>query len=316
MSTRTTSKVIAALAAVFLLGGLLSACQPAPPDRVFTYRIATRGAITADLGQFAQHVASTLSDPRGWSAGGAIQFRQVPGAADFTIWLAQASTLPSFGSPCHPMWSCRSGSNVIINQDRWQGATATWPYSLDAYRHYVVNHEVGHWMGHGHLPCRGGPGTRAPVMAQQSKGGAAKGACRFNVWPNPDEIAVASRNKGVTPRYSGVPNPDDPFGKLDDVIVERDAQGRPVKVRLVGWTADGDTRNPLGVAILVDDRLVDFALADKDRPDLQPFLPYLGTRHGFDHTITVDPSSEVVCVSAGGVGAGYPFVRLGCEVVK
>ena len=313
---QTRLRRLAALGVVVLLGGFMAACEQAPPERVITYRIATRGHITADLGQFAQHVAVTLSDPRGWSAGGAIQFKQVPGAANFTIVLAQASTLPSFGPPCSSQWSCRSGSNVVINQDRWQGATPTWPYGLDSYRHYVVNHEVGHWMGLGHANCAGGPGTRAPVMAQQSKGGAAKGACRFNVWPNPDEVAAASRNRGATPRYSGVPNPDDPFGSLDSVTVERDAQGRPVKVRLVGWTADGDTRNPLGVAILVDGQLADFALADKERPDLAKFLPYLGTAHGYDHEITVDPNAEVVCVSAGGVSAGYPFVRLGCDVVK
>jgi hypothetical protein len=300
-----------------LLGGFLGACEVgALPERVITYRIATRGHITADLAQFAQHVAATLSDPRGWSAGGAIEFRQVPGPAQFTIVLAQASALPSFGPPCSSAWSCRAGSNVIINQDRWQGATPTWPYGLDAYRHYVINHEVGHWMGLGHRNCAGGFWDRAPVMAQQSKGGAAKGACRFNVWPNPDEIAAASRNRGATPRYSGVPNPDDPFGSLDVVEVERNAEGKPVSVRVAGWTVDGDTRDPLGAFVLVDGRLADAVAADKPRPDIERVAPYSGANHGYDATVAVDPSSQVVCVSAGGVGAGLPFVQLGCEVVK
>lgn len=310
-------RLLFALAVPALLGGLLGACDVgAPPQRVITYRIATRGHITADLGQFAQHVAATLADPRGWSAGGVIQFRQVPGPAQFTIVLAQASVLPSFGPPCSSAWSCRSGSNVIINQDRWQGATATWPYSLDAYRHYVVNHEVGHWMGLGHRNCTGGFWDRAPVMAQQSKGGAAKGACRFNVWPNPDEVAAASRNRGVTPRFSGYTNPDDPFGSLNRVMVTRDANGKPVSVRVIGWTIDADTRDPLGVVILVDGKPADTVLADKPRSDVDEAFPYSGPNHGYDATVAVAPSSEVVCVTAGGVGAGLPFVQLGCKVVK
>ncbi|MCO5319416.1 MAG: DUF3152 domain-containing protein [Microthrixaceae bacterium] len=305
------------IAVVLLLGGLLAGCDvAAPPERVITYRIATRGVITADLGHFARHVASTLADPRGWSAGGAIQFRQVAGPADFTIWLAEASTLPSFGSPCHPRWSCRSGSNVIINQDRWQGATSTWPYGLDSYRHYVVNHEVGHWMGLGHLSCTGGAGARAPVMAQQSKGGAARGECRFNVWPTPGEVATASRNRGVTPRYSGVPNPDDPFGSFDSVVVERDDSGRPLRVRLLGWAADGDTRGPLPVGVFLDGKPVTIIAADRPRADLGDILWYLGEDHGVDATIEVPPSTGVVCLLAGGVGAGHGSVDLGCKVVK
>lgn len=307
---------LSALGVLVLLGGFLGACEVAPPQKVITYRIATRGHITADLGEFSRHVASTLADTRGWSAGGAIQFRQVPGPAQFNIVLAQASTLPSFGPPCSSAWSCRAGSNVIINQDRWQGATPTWPYGLDAYRHYVVNHEVGHWMGLGHRGCGGGFETRAPVMAQQSKGGSAKGVCRFNVWPNPDEIAAASRNRGVTPRYSGFPNPDDPFGSLDHVIVTRNADGKPTKVRVAGWAVDGDTRDPLGVIVTIDGKPVDVVKADRPRTDIARVVPYSGERHGYDATVAVDPSAEVVCVIAGGVGAGHPLAQIGCRVVK
>ena len=94
--------------------------------RTYTYSLATRGSVTADTQFFAIHVAQTLNDPRGWSLGGSIEFRQVSSGGDFTVYLAEASTVPSFGSPCSSMWSCRVGRAVIINQTRWQSASDSW----------------------------------------------------------------------------------------------------------------------------------------------------------------------------------------------
>jgi hypothetical protein len=48
----------------------------------------------------------------------------------------------------------------------------------------VVNHETGHWLGHGHLGC-GGAGRLAPVMMQQSKG---LDGCKHNPWPLASEL--------------------------------------------------------------------------------------------------------------------------------
>ncbi len=170
------------------------------PERVVTYRVLGRGGPVTDLEEFARHVALTLEHPRGWSLGGSIEFRRVAAddpAADVDVVLAAADAMSSFGRPCGPEWSCRAGRHVAINEDRWVGATPTWPYDLGAYRHYVVNHEMGHWLGLDHRPCRGGPDDAAPVMAQLSKGpgetgeGAA-GACRFEIWPTLGELAEAA----------------------------------------------------------------------------------------------------------------------------
>ena len=94
--------------------------------------------------------------------------------------------VPSFGYPCSSTYSCRVGRYVIINQDRWLHTTPVWKDSglgRRNYRHLVVNHETGHWLGHRHAYC-GGPGQLAPVMQQQSKG---LQGCRANPWPLPRE---------------------------------------------------------------------------------------------------------------------------------
>lgn len=156
-----------------------------PVRKSFTYSIATRGQVTADLATFAELAAQTYADPRGWRAAG-YAFRQVQSGGSFTLVLANASTMASFGEPCDHTWSCRVGRYVVINQTRWLHASPAWNAAhlpLRDYRNMVVDHETGHWLGHHHLSCPG-PGRLAPVMMQQSKG---LHGCRFNPFPLPSE---------------------------------------------------------------------------------------------------------------------------------
>jgi hypothetical protein len=151
----------------------------------FTYSIATRGQVTASITTFARLAAESYADPRGWRAAG-YEIHQVARGGDFTLVLSNASRMASFGYPCDSTWSCRVGRYVIINQTRWLHASPAWNAAhqpLRAYRHMVVNHETGHWLGHHHLTCPG-PGKLAPIMMQQSKG---LHGCRFNPVPLPSE---------------------------------------------------------------------------------------------------------------------------------
>lgn len=157
--------------------------------KTYTYRIETRGKITADLAEFAKYANETLSDPRGWMQAG-IGFKQVDSGGDFVLYLSAAEKMPSFGSPCHISWSCRSGRNVVINQDRWLNSSAAWKKSgesLRNYRHMVVNHEVGHWLGFKHVTCLSAD-SPAPIMQQQS---ISLRGCKANPWPLDSEIARA-----------------------------------------------------------------------------------------------------------------------------
>ncbi len=154
--------------------------------RTVTYSVRTRGSIDASVATFKRLAQQTYDDPRGWRAMG-IRFKRVSSGGDFTLWLSQASKVPSFSSACSTTYSCRVGRNVVINEARWQHATPAWDDNrgtLRDYRHMVVNHETGHWFGRGHASC-GGKGQLAPVMQQQSKG--LKG-CRINPWPKTSEL--------------------------------------------------------------------------------------------------------------------------------
>jgi hypothetical protein len=157
-----------------------------PVRRTVTYRIETRGRITTSIARFARQAAQTYADPRGWRNAG-VAFKRVRGPSDFSLVLAEPSWLPRFSSTCSVQWSCRAGRYVVINQMRWKYASPSWHgagRSLRDYRHLVVNHETGHWLGHSHLGCPG-PGMLAPVMMQQSKG---LDGCRHNPWPLPREL--------------------------------------------------------------------------------------------------------------------------------
>lgn len=153
----------------------------------YTYDVVVWGSIKSDINSFKALAAQTLADSRGWSSGG-ISFKEVPSGGNFTLVLAEPSRVGSASGICSSTYSCRVGRYVIINDDRWRLATPSWNSgggSLRDYRHMVVNHETGHWLGFGHSYCSGS-GQLAPVMQQQS---ISLQGCKFNPWPKASEIS-------------------------------------------------------------------------------------------------------------------------------
>ncbi|QIK65705.1 DUF3152 domain-containing protein [Nocardioides sp. HDW12B] len=167
----------------------LEASRPRAPARhVVRYRVETRGRIVASTAVFRRQVQETFDDRRGWRASG-IEFRRVATGGTLSVVLSEASKVPTFSSGCSAQWSCRVGRYVVINQMRWNGASTMWRNkgrTLRSYRHMVVNHETGHWLGLGHRGCPR-PGSLAPVMMQQSVD---LQGCRPNPWPLPGERNV------------------------------------------------------------------------------------------------------------------------------
>ena len=193
--------------------------------RTYNYVLQRRGVPKSEMKQFAAVAKQTFADVRGWSLRWNIHYRRVQSGGDFNLVLASPSSVAAASPVCSALWSCRAGSQVLINIDRWQGTTPTWTKSRGEYRSYVINHEVGHWLGMGHAYCSL-PGAAAPVMQQQSKGNQ---GCRFNLWPLDGELARAGQLHGLPswslpPRQSpctivGTDGPDDLRGTPESDVV-------------------------------------------------------------------------------------------------
>lgn len=176
----------------------LTATITAAPKAVkqYTFCVRAKNVSDSELPGFAAKIASTLNDPRGWSLDGQVSFTQVSSGCSMVMWLSAAADMPSFGAICDSTWSCTVRPNVIINYDRWTGASDAWNASggsLDDYRSMVINHESGHWLGFGHRYC-GGAGQQAPVMQQQS---ISLQGCTFNPWPSDAEKNTLKAQLGL-----------------------------------------------------------------------------------------------------------------------
>ncbi|RYV52277.1 DUF3152 domain-containing protein [Pengzhenrongella frigida] len=159
---------------------------PAPGQGpVHTVRVEVEVGLPVDPTLFAATVMATLNDPRGWGAGGAMTFARTDGEAEIRVVLASPATVDAMCAPLETNgeFSCgRSGSGqASINFRRWSIGASDFGTDRTLYRHYVINHEVGHLLGHGHEECPG-PGQPAPLMQQQSVGVA---PCVPSGFPNP-----------------------------------------------------------------------------------------------------------------------------------
>lgn len=158
------------------------------PTKVITWDVSTRGEVTGDLQEFKELTEEIYNDPRGWIRAG-VKFEYVESGGTLHVVLASPQEVYNFSpSGCSDEWSCTVKPYVIINDDRWMGATNSYNeagMSLLDYRRMVMNHETGHWLGHDHLTSCSDYNNMAPIMMQQSidlRG------CNANPWPLNDEL--------------------------------------------------------------------------------------------------------------------------------
>ncbi|MFB7914035.1 DUF3152 domain-containing protein [Streptomyces sp. NPDC056061] len=153
-------------------------------DPSHAYRVEVEDGTGVDPDRAAAEVARVLAAPKGWSHHGERAFRQVADdPAGLVVRIATPATTDDIcgrsGLDTHGEVNCRVGADVMVNLKRWQHGSPEFHGPLADYRALIINHEVGHWLGHGHETCPG-KGRPAPAMMQQIDG--LKG-CVSNAWP-------------------------------------------------------------------------------------------------------------------------------------
>jgi hypothetical protein len=147
---------------------------------------------------FASTVDQIIAHPRGWTRSGespitnsdehmnaaSWSFQRV-GGDDYSVRvrLATPDTVDRLcgaaGVSTRGVYSCRFGTTLMINLRRWLNGAAGFPMDVPAYRHMVIDHEMGHYLGFDHMRCPGS-GRLAPVMQTQT---IALNGCTPNAYP-------------------------------------------------------------------------------------------------------------------------------------
>ncbi|CAN5569532.1 hypothetical protein BH24ACT26_BH24ACT26_10910 [soil metagenome] len=154
--------------------------------RLLTFDVQIEGGLGIDARAFGRRVERILFARRGWTHGGGVSFQRVPSkAVGFHVILAGPELTDRLCAPALTagLYSCHNDGRVVVNFRRWTEGADSYGDDLARYRVYVINHEVGHALGKGHLACAH-EGAPAPIMMQQTKG---VEGCRANPWPLPYE---------------------------------------------------------------------------------------------------------------------------------
>jgi len=147
---------------------------------MYTYSIEFDENIVINRNLVIKKINEVLDDKRGWERLG-YRFRYVirKSDAEFKIKIVNEEKIVKIckfsGLSCADM----TRKIIYINVKRWRRGSKGSKLTLDNYRTYLINHEMGHLLGRGHNKCGKGD-TKVPVMVQQTLG---IGDCKPNPWP-------------------------------------------------------------------------------------------------------------------------------------
>lgn len=153
---------------------------------LFTYSVEVDPRTGEDPAEVAAVVDRWLHDTeRGWVSRGERRVQRVDSGARIRVVVAPPGVVDAYcarvGLNTAGIYSCWDGRRTMLNHMRWtQGAPPHFT-DVDTYRGYLINHEVGHGFGFGHVGCPAA-GAPAPVMMQQT---IRIEGCRPNPFPFP-----------------------------------------------------------------------------------------------------------------------------------
>lgn len=158
-------------------------------QKVVYYTIKQLGTVETNLEDFREKVKETLNDPRGWTRLGLKFMETTDDQSDLDIYIADPNCLDPIEN-CGYELSCTTWHNQIyLNDTRWREGTQTSQqnnFSQRDYQRMVLNHEMGHWLGHYEHTQSCPNGGPAPIMLQQSTG--LRGCDSMNAWPLDNEL--------------------------------------------------------------------------------------------------------------------------------
>jgi hypothetical protein len=148
------------------------------------YKVQVEEGADVSAEAAAHEIEGILADKRGWTADGHDAFQLVAsGPYDFEVKIASPATVDKICGAAqldtHGEVNCDVGDQVLVNLKRWNTGSPEFDGPVKGYRALIINHEVGHRIGHGHEACPG-PGKPAPAMMQQIYG---LHGCVANAWP-------------------------------------------------------------------------------------------------------------------------------------
>jgi hypothetical protein len=153
--------------------------------KVVRFRTQVDPDVSYSKDTFRDEVTIYLHDPDGWARWHRFEYAATGPAK--LIRLASPKAIKAAGCVEDEL-SCAilGGTDIWLNADRWTHGAPKSRLPLEAYRQYMVSHEMGHSLGYDHANCPGsGP---VPVMVQQTLG---IGSCEPNT--KVTEIDLRSR---------------------------------------------------------------------------------------------------------------------------